>query len=86
MIELTILSDSRAAMIKAKERKENKPNYNSLIGDLEDSGLSVRITRTPFIVCNSCNHYCLPCQVPHTLGLTCDLGFNWSACTCMYIL
>jgi len=37
MIELTIPSDSRAA----KERKNNKPNYNSLIGDLEDCGLSV---------------------------------------------
>ena len=41
MIELTIPSDSRAAMIKAKERKNNKPNYNSLIGDLEDRRLAV---------------------------------------------
>ena len=104
MIELTIPSDSRAAMIKAKERKNNKPNYNSLIGDLENHEFSVnyrtleigllghylsdavfcisrsfqltksllvgtqtsyyRITRTPFIFCNSCNHYCLPC--PHS--------------------
>ena len=41
MIELTIPSDSRAAMIKAKERKNNKPNYNSLIGDLENHEFSV---------------------------------------------
>ena len=41
MIELTIPSVSRAAMIKAKERKNNKLNYNSLIGDLEHRGLSV---------------------------------------------
>ena len=24
--------------------------------------------------------YTCPCQVPHTLGLTCDLGYNWSSC------
>ena len=41
MIEQTIPSESRGAMMKDKEKKNNKPNYNSLIGDLEDCGLSV---------------------------------------------
>ena len=41
MLELTIPSNSKEAIIKAKERKTNKPNYNQLIGDLEERGLSV---------------------------------------------
>jgi len=51
-----------------------------LVGTQTSYFTTYRITRTPFIFCNSCNHYCLPCQFPHTLGLTCDLGFNWSSC------
>ena len=41
MLELTIPSNSKEAITKAKERKTNKPNYNSLIGDLEERRLSV---------------------------------------------
>ena len=41
ILELTIPSKSKEAINKAKERKSNKPNYNSLIGDLEERGLSV---------------------------------------------
>ena len=55
-----------------------------LVGTQTSYFTAYRITRTPFIFCNSCNHYSLPCQVPHTLGLTCDLGFNWSSCTCIF--
>ena len=41
ILEVTIPSNSKEAINKAKERKSNKPNYNSLIGDLEGRGLSV---------------------------------------------
>ena len=41
MLELTIPSNSKEAITKAKERKTNKPNYSSLIGDLEERRLSV---------------------------------------------
>ena len=41
MLELTIPSNSKEAIIKAKERKTNKSNYNLLIEDLEERGLSV---------------------------------------------
>ena len=41
ILKLTIPSNSKEAINKAKERKSNKPNYNSLIGDLEEQGLSV---------------------------------------------
>ena len=41
MLELTIPSNSKEAIIKAKERKTNKSNYNLLIGDLEERRLSV---------------------------------------------
>ena len=54
MIEITIPSESRAAMIKAKERKNKKPNYNSLIGDLEDRGLSVNYRKLEI---GSLGHY-----------------------------
>ena len=53
-----------------------------LVGTQTSYFIAYRITWTPFIFCNSCNHYCLPCQVPHML--TCDLGFNWSSCSCMF--
>ena len=43
MLELTIPSNSKEAIIKAKERKTNKSNYNLLVGDLEERGLSVTI-------------------------------------------
>ena len=55
-----------------------------LVGTQTSCFTAYRITRTPFIFCNSSKHYCLPCQVPHTLGLSCDLGFNWSSCTCIF--
>jgi len=55
-----------------------------LVGTQTSYFTAYRFTRTPFIFCNSCNHYCLPCQVSHTLGLTCDLGFTWSSCTCIF--
>ncbi len=41
MIELTIPSNSLDAINKVKARKLSKPNYISLIGDLEAKGLSV---------------------------------------------
>ena len=41
MLELTIPSKSKEAIIKAKERKANKSSYNLMIGDLEEPGLSV---------------------------------------------
>ena len=41
MLELTIPFNSKEAIFKTKERKTNKPNYSSLIGDLEERRLSV---------------------------------------------
>ena len=41
MVELTIPSNSKAALIQAKERKRKRLTYNSLIGDLEVRSLSV---------------------------------------------
>ena len=59
MIELTIPSNSRDALIRAKERKNNKPNYNSLIGDLEDRGLSVNyISNTGNWIARSLSIWC----------------------------
>ena len=43
MLELTINSNSKEAVIKAKERKTNKPNYSLLIGDLEEHRLLAAI-------------------------------------------
>ena len=41
MIELTVPPNSREALSSAKDRKANKANYISLIGDLEERGLVV---------------------------------------------
>ena len=54
MLELTIPSNSKEAIIKAKERKTNKSNYNLLIGDLEEHGLSVTYRRLEI---GSLGHY-----------------------------
>jgi len=43
MLEGTIHTNSHLAIQAARDRKMNKPNYQHLIGDLENQGINVSL-------------------------------------------